>query len=84
MSDLNYTIAHQWAEARQLLNDAGYSGLTLPAAVAVLLPPPADEIDEDELEAELAAAVARHPAGRNRRPSLTVVPVPPLFPEVTP
>ena len=31
-------IVAEWAEARQLLNDAGMSELSLPAAVAQLLP----------------------------------------------
>ncbi len=45
MTDVNFTVATQWAEARQLLNDAGMSHLTLPAAVAQLLPRDEDTDD---------------------------------------
>ena len=63
-----FTVAQQWRDARQLLNDAGYSELTLPAAVASLLPPPADED-------ELAASIARHPSSR-RKPEQPADPTP--------
>ena len=52
-------IAADWHTARRLLDDAGMADMTVAGAVAVLLPPPADEDD-----AELAASIARHPAVR--------------------
>ena len=52
-------IAQDWHDARQLLADAGMGDMTVAAAVAVLLPPPADED-------ELAASIARHPSSRRK------------------
>jgi hypothetical protein len=52
-------IAQDWHDARQLLADAGMGDMTVAAAVASLLPPPADED-------ELAASIARHPSSRRK------------------
>ena len=57
-------IAQDWHDARQLLADAGMGDMTVAAAVAVLLPPPADED-------ELAASIARHPSSRRRGHTIT-------------
>lgn len=45
MTDVNFTVATQWAEARQLLTDAGMGGMTVTAAVAQLLPRDEDTDD---------------------------------------
>ena len=59
-----HQIVAEWAEARQLLADAGMGDLSVAAAIATLLPPP---VDEDEL----AASMARHPSARRRGHTIT-------------
>ena len=70
-----HTIVAEWCEARQLLNDAGMSGLDLPAAVAVLLDARQRVSLTPSGVVDLAEARSRrtHPSTR-RRPDLTVPP----------
>ena len=70
------TIAAEWTQARQMLNDAGMSGLTLPAAIAVLLDARQRVALKPPGVVDLAEARSRrsHPAGQRRRADLTVAP----------
>ena len=82
-------IVAEWREVRRFLDGVGLRGLPMRDAVVALAKVGAKGMGDPEVvdaidlvanltnpadAAELAAAVARHPAGRNRRPSLSVVP----------
>lgn len=66
----------EWCEARQMLNDAGMSGLTLPAAIAVLLDARQRVALKPPGVVDLAEARSRrtHQSGQRRRADLTVAP----------